>query len=767
MSDHEKWLEATTNKHGKIVLIPETQDPTAIDNAMVQDEPAPSTTENSKIPSVPMNNQSTKVMCTLRLEITVPISVVRPNLLPTMNDIMKEIMATDPSISLYQTNKRDKMTTFHDINSDAEFDKYFLTFSDTSGKYNCHTILFNIDWNAGMNINNLIKNQTLVQKLSRNRAYLKEHNLAVGSAGTIGDIYLIDPQTVNLRLFEKEYNKALKLFLATKQEDFRFKKISHSEKTNIVECSMKNTRLKLKHGESAQIINLQTIEIKCKRRTGREVNQLITAADLDSCKFGVYLSSNHKYQNTVEFSGFAAHHHEIVGRSARVMLYEIDPILMHSQITETSEITLLSTLSNIKNPEGKPLFNSIINLFPNETSWLLNTDVDNKEEAHRKTIEVLEEFTKTEVYQKVHGEGHSAAEHVYAPRTTNQPIQANTANDNPGFSTQIVPQRKTNRGRFVTSTIPSTVTKGRAWSGVVTGSPSGSVESVRSDISIIQEQNEILTKKLEQMNNNYTELYQMIKTQQGQMEEQEKRHQEENERRRIEQEQRDKERDHRDQEIGQRMLDVLQMNEKLVRTNQSATEQVGLALSSAKQNCDVIHFMKTAEEQNELKRRERDLQNQNQFRAEMTEFARQISRQINQSESRGEKRQIGDLGDESNDTIMTEGTTQASTFFQPILLNAPPTPHTSTLQPKHTTPMDVSPNPVTTNQTEPKRSSLLNAAIRENSVHNDDRMNENEPKTPLRANSFLPDEDDFPDYDEMIQHEEHPADPPDLAGKRL
>lgn len=762
MSDPGKWFSAQRNKNGKIVLVETIEDPPVDSTIMEQESPTANfetNNENLTTPSVTVETPSTKVKCTLRLEFMIHSSVVRPNLLPALNDILEETMATNASIALWQTNKSEKMTAFRPISSDSEFDKYFLNFNDTAGvEKNCYTLLFNIEWNKGSSVSELTRNNTLVQKLKRNNAYFKEHRLAVGAAGVIGEIYLIDPQSINLTEFEKEYNRKLYEFLKSKQEDHRFKRYNINDKVNIVEFGMKHTKLKMKQKDIIKVVDLRTIEVKCKRRTSRVVNAMITEANLNSDHFGVYLQSEHKRKNTEVFNKFAIFHNEITSKSARIILNEISPQLMSTQITDEKESSLMDTLFALETLEGDEVFSSIVNLSPNVNSWILNTTEENKLIASDLLRQIMKKFVTTELYTSTLGQNHTAEEHIYVPRSINSTSNLPMVPEQEDTSVQVISQRSSGR-RVVASAVPSVVSNrisGNAtWSSIVSGgSPTGSTASVRSDISIIQEQNDLLNKKVEEMTQQYNQLRELIQTQQNQLKEQEQRHMEQNEKRKEEQEKRENERklydEEKDRKHAAQIQEMMDLNRRLADQNSSISEQLNMCIISSKTNSELVELAVNQMKQSQIEQKETG----ERTRRELTEFVSQMASV--QRAPRGEKRTSESLEDNNKDTdsTMNLDTPQPSDTFQPR--------YTENSTPHHNlTPMEYTPKP--TIGPTIQLSSLAMA------TNNSSLAHRQETSTPLRANSLINQEDednDFPDYDECI-HDDHPADPPDLAGQRL
>lgn len=772
MADQGQWFEAARNQRGKVVFLPVSENPPIDMTTMEQDPLAVPTTENREenpIPIVPQNVtpsiSSTNIMCTMRIEIVVPAAVVRPNLLPIVNEILEETMASDPSISIWKLNKSAKMSTFEPFTSARVYDEYFTSFSDIAGKdKNCYTSLFNIEWNRNLTAIDLIRTHpTLLQKLKRHVTYLREHRLAVGPVGAIGEILLIDPQAINIYEFEKEYNAALHKCLKEHQQDFRFNRYISNEKINIVELSSKITKLKIKEGNDMKIVEVHTIDVKCKRKTSRVVVSLITEAKLNSDIFGVFLQAEHKQKNSEIYNSYIVHHNNLLSKSARLILNDISPSLMQAEIpTKEGSTTLIGTLYDFEDNEGNQVFKSIVNLAPNESSWILNTTVDMYAYASKYLKVIMEKFVTTDAYKNINGSDHSADEHLFVPKQIYKVVEVPNLPAVVGVTTQVLSQRSSGR-RFVAPSIPSLVNQhpGTSWSSIVSGvSPTGSTVSIKSDISLLQEQNDLLMRKVEEVTKQNIEIQESIRKQQQEIIEQEKRHAEENEKRRAEQEKREQERIRQDQEKDKRFQEQIDrrmlLNERLTDQNNALSEKLNISVSAVQQNTDLVNLTISRMEQARLENLERDQNTRN----EMREWVSQVNNRAYRGQTRGEKRpNNSEQDDNDGDTEMGGDTPQPSGTYVPNL-QPPPTPFNMN---ELRSPMDYTPQTSTETTTviATQQSSLLAASSLESTLHS---------RTPVRTNSLLNHSLDELDYDDCIPDNEpplYPADPPDLAGKRL
>jgi hypothetical protein len=225
---------------------------------------------------------------------------------------------------------------------------------------------------------------------------------------------------------------------------------------------------------------------------------------------------------------------------------------------------------------------------------------------------------------------------------------------------------------------------------------------------------------------------------------------------------------------------LVQQRKELMEDKEDLTEQVKLCVKASTQSNDLFQLMQMKFEENEAKKRAREEEIKTERKLEMTEFAKQLTRQMIGLETRGSKRTIDTFRDTKEH--MNEDSPQPLHLPQPMIMDAPVTPfnfssQNANLTPmdipettiEHKTPMDITP-PVITEDGKPKaRQSSLQEAAR-------DKIDKSifYAKTPLRDNSFLRDNntnDEFPDFDNDMIHDndedDFPADPPDLAGQRL
>lgn len=589
--------------------------------------------------------------------------------------------------------------------------------------------------------------------------------------GAIGEILLIDPQAINIYKFEKEYNIELKRVLKEHQHDFRFNKYVSSENINIVELSPKVTKLRIRQGSDMKFIEVRTLEVKCKRKTSRVIVPLITEAKLNSEIFGVFLQAEHKKENTETYNSYVVHHSNLMNNTARMILNDIPPSLMQAEIpTNNGTTTLINTLYDIEDTDGNQVFKSIVNLAPNDSSWILNTTVDQNMYASRCLKAILDKFVNTDTYKNVNGPDHRAEEHLYVPRQIQRVNEVPNLPPVIGVTTQVISQRTSNR-RYVAPSIPSSINRlqGTTWSSVVSGvSPTGSTVSIRSDISLLQEQNELLMKKVEEVTKQNIEVQAIINKQHLEMVEQEQRYREAEEKRKVEQDQRERDRQQNDQEREKRFQEqidrMMTINDQLTDQNRSLSEQLNRSVSAVQQNTDLVNLTISRLEQSRLESQERDQNTRNEMKVWVSHINARV---YSGGNTRGEKRTSENLQEDNNicndgtgDTNMGMETPLPNDTFTPRV-HPPNTPAATSVQ----SPMDYTP-PV---GTVVNPSSLVNAS-QQSSLSVTASMANMNTRTPVRNNSLLNqslEELDFDDCDEDNEPPSYPADPPDLAGKRL
>jgi hypothetical protein len=306
-----------------------------------------------------------------------------------------------------------------------------------------------------------------------------------------------------------------------------------------------------------------------------------------------------------------------------------------------------------------------------------------------------------------------------------------------------------------------------SWSSIVSGnSPTGSI-SVRSDISLIQAQNELLTQKVQEMAKQYEDMKLMMEEQQHLMREQEAKLIAENEKRRLEYEQREKELVHQSEERDQQLKKMMELNQRLMDNQEILSEQIKLSVSSSENNSSLLQMAVKKLEQTRAEQHE----SESRQRQEMRDWISDINLQIRGKETRGYKRQNEEFHNKddedyntADDVIMDTQNANISNIFTPNLHST----IGNTNDAENKTPMDITPQ-IQLESLRP-RSSLQLANTRLS-----------EAQTPLRGNSMLINEFDNDELENIDAEDSfisidndknentlhNPAGPPDHAGQRL
>lgn len=425
------------------------------------------------------------------------------SLLPTINSIMVKIMGFQPDpnnkTKLLSIDNKDEMSVFSEFTNPEELQKYFHVYlRDMSNNKDRNTVIFQVERSIKATVWEMIKHKPIKDAVYK-KAYLRDHRAALGKMALVGSIYLINPMSLNVKSFEKDYNEQLKEHI---KDNPKFSDIEVKEDENIVEISSKFTKVFMEKNGQKSVLRYSILDVKCTKGRGRKIVESLIDANLDKDKYGLFVQSTMK--ETKEINGLIMLHHQLCSESSRIILNDIPMDLLMMPISELNGIedsanakslfNLLLTKRSDKNNEI--MIRTIVEVDNDRNQWLVNTTVKNKEEVYEFTKSLISKLISTMEYADYNS--HRTVDYHII-----NPISEQNSNDRAIMLERIasnVPETIMTGSMNMTSSVYGS----KSWRDI-TGisnqsniSPSSSVSSLESQISVLKE--------------NYSELVKTVKS---------------------------------------------------------------------------------------------------------------------------------------------------------------------------------------------------------------------------------------------------------------
>jgi hypothetical protein len=501
-----KWKLVTRNSRRKLKMTEGIENGGDMSTAMVNDNPPDPSPEESVTPSIPTTNANVK---TLRLELAATAGKTDEQnhemIMKSVNVIMGKMMQFIPNMKLNSIDNSSSMLEFNPIENDDEFKKYFtVLLSESHGKNNPHTIIFNVERDTYNVVTDILKVNEIRKVFERERAFIKEHNLPIGRIDFIGSIYAVPVASINIKSFESEYNANLKNYLKDKEKNGgKYESRTYNEEENLVEFSTRFTTVEVEQYGETNMLQFHLIDVRCEKIKKRWIIDLLFDSDLPKEKFGLF--GHYKVRFEPLFKDLVVHHNTVINEHSRVIISNwSEELLTTPAFNTTSEgeeehIVPMEWLKEAENENGDQVVTSIIKMGGFKDRWIVNTTKSEIGTVTEIVLEMIKEVMKTEAYINKYGRNGSPESHLQQPAI-------DEANHLTKIASSIPQSIITTSARQKNSNSSSSDGNGRnTWAQVASnnsgGSPNSSVSnsSLESQISILQEGYKKLTETISQL----------------------------------------------------------------------------------------------------------------------------------------------------------------------------------------------------------------------------------------------------------------------------
>jgi hypothetical protein len=354
------------------------------------------TDDEKTIDTIDENNESSTAIQRVKRVLRVDFNAKKGDGAIKVGDAMLEIitgiMMEVPNAKFWSIDGKWCMFGEYQITTEKLFRSFYHVERTTTGKGGEKVaVYFKMESKTSVNAMTLKKNNSIMQALKNNSAFLYWHKLQSPAIRTIGYIMGISPTIPNKEETEKKLDDHMKDTYKTLEEKLKagIGKVPDNIVDNWIELNVRRYSHKTKDDSGREITVKSTIlEVKTTAEYTTNMTRILYEVSLKGKEFGTFVPSKTAGSNNILFRNEMLRHNKAMDELEFIILKGVSKELMNTtiilnnqKVTVKDAITSKITETSKEQMETKALFDGVYMTNEEEQNWTLTTKTEHGQEA--------------------------------------------------------------------------------------------------------------------------------------------------------------------------------------------------------------------------------------------------------------------------------------------------------------------------------------------------------------------------------------------------